>query len=294
MHFMKHLITNLTLYKIFQLFYGEAFNKRNTIPQRFMRIVTRTPFKNIFYKINIYFNNNKLLNTIDSDIFEEKFDDENSINSLKSQGIFYKFKIKSKIIENINNKIKFKKFFVNRIEKKITINERTKETYVMRYHNPHLEINEIKQIMFNKQIVNLVKRYLGTNPIVQSTQIWWTFPYYNDFKKLDNPPGNEFGYHYDVDDYKFLKFFIYLTDVDLETGPHVYINNSGNKTFKEYLNRRLSDAEAEKNYSKRIKILTGKSGNGFIEDASFFHKGTNPRKSTGRCLLQIVYSINKW
>ena len=66
-----------------------------------------------------YYKNFKGDGTGNCSIYGEKFDDENSINSLKSQGIFYKFKIKSKIIENINNKIKFKKFFVNRTEKKI-------------------------------------------------------------------------------------------------------------------------------------------------------------------------------
>jgi hypothetical protein len=98
------LMSVLLLNTLIPLFYGEAFNKRNTIPQRFMRIVTRTPFKNIFYKINIYFNNNKSLNTIDSDIFEEKFDDENSINwGLQAMELYYNNNSSDKICSEISD-----------------------------------------------------------------------------------------------------------------------------------------------------------------------------------------------
>ena len=68
--------------------------------------------------------------------------------------------------------------------------------------------------------------------------------------EFSNPPGNEYGFHYDVDDFKFLKLFFYLNDVDENCGPHVYVKNNGKKNFKEYINRRVDD-----NYvSHNIKI----------------------------------------
>lgn len=294
MLFLKHLMINSTLLKIIKLFYGEAFNKKNTLSQRFMRIVTRTPLKKFFYKINVYFNYNKALTSDQTEIFDDPILVDDAYKELKNFGIFSKFKIKDEIINKIKLKIQNKEFLVNRSLDKLTYKNRTCNTYIMRYHNPHFEINEVKQIALNTSILSLVEKYLGCNPIIQSTQIWWTFPYLNSQKLPANPPGNEYGYHYDVDDYKFLKLFVYLTNVESDCGPHVYIENCGKKTFSEYLDRRISEELVEKNYKKRVRVLTGKCGQGFIEDASFYHKGTNPLSKQGRCLLQIIYSINKW
>ena len=37
------------------------------------------------------------------------------------------------------------------------------------------------------------------------------------------PPNNEFGYHYDIDGFRFLKVFFYLTDVTEIHGPHALL-----------------------------------------------------------------------
>ena len=47
--------------------------------------------------------------------------------------------------------------------------------------------------------------------------------------KILTPPNNEFGYHYDIDGFRFLKVF-YLTDVT-EIHEHVFIKNSGKKLY---------------------------------------------------------------
>ena len=49
------------------------------------------------------------------------------------------------------------------------------------------------------------------------------------------PPNNEFGYHYDIDGFKFVKIFFYLTEVNENDGPHVFIKNTGKKTFLKLL-----------------------------------------------------------
>jgi hypothetical protein len=36
------------------------------------------------------------------------------------------------------------------------------------------------------------------------------------------------------------------------------------------------------------------NGNGFIEDTSFYHKGSNPKNNHSRGILQIVYGIKNW
>ena len=51
------------LYKVLQLFYGELFNAENSLSKKIMRILSRTPLKNLSFKLftKIKKNNPKLL-----------------------------------------------------------------------------------------------------------------------------------------------------------------------------------------------------------------------------------------
>ena len=64
-------------------------------------------------------------------------------------------------------------------------------------------------------------------------------------------------FHFDLDRPKWLKLFIYLSDVGNLNGPHIYIKNSGDKSFIEYLDRRITDEEANIKY-KRPSITSTK------------------------------------
>ena len=119
-----------------------------------------------------------------------------------------------------------------------------------------------------------------------NSQIWYTFPQESKAKH------HNFGFHYDIDDYRFLKFFFYLDDVDENTGPHVIIESSHKESsiFK-FFNRRISDEVAESKYKNKIKVMLGKPGQGFAEDTFCYHKGTYPLKR--RLILQVQFGISK-
>lgn len=283
-------------YKILQLIYGELFNLNNSFPQKFMRIACRTPFKNKLYQFIKIFNKNSEIITNQYNIFSNNINADSIYNDLTDNGICYKIKIKDEIIEKIKSFSSRVNYKINRSEEYLNLQEiKTRDDiYIARLINPHKILDEINKIALNEIIIASVRKYLDCNPIFLSSQIWWSFPHYNDKGMLSNPKNNEFGFHYDVDDFKFLKLFVYLSDVTSNHGPHIYIKNNGNKKISEYLDRRLSDAEAKKKYGNSIIELTGKSGDCFIEDTSFYHKGTNPVNKEGRCILQLIYVSKKW
>ncbi|WP_299900421.1 hypothetical protein [uncultured Aquimarina sp.] len=147
-----------------------------------------------------------------------------------------------------------------------------------------ISCEQIEQIVYDKNNVEIARKYLGVEPKIKDVRMWWSFP------KTENKSTSLYGFHYDIDAYKFLKLFIYITDVDSETGPHVIISNTHKrKTIFEKYNRRLTDKMVEERFNKeRIKVMTGKSGEGFFEDTFCYHKGTSPLKP--RLILQIEYS----
>lgn len=150
--------------------------------------------------------------------------------------------------------------------------------------NAYNECAIIKNLAHNPQILSIAKQYIGTDPAIKSVAVWWSFPPPDDNYKA------EYGFHYDIDAYRFLKFFIYLVDVDENTGPHTIIPGTHKrKSFFEKRNRRLTDAQVEQKYKGKPVSILGKTGEGFFEDTFTYHKGNTPKKP--RLMLQVEYSI---
>ena len=278
---------------------GELKNSSNKLDKRFMRVLARTPLNGIFYSLYLLiFKKKNEIKMVSENNYLQGIDEEQQIvNEIENFGIFKGFNISKNLIDQILENIKNQKFFVNREKtKKILLNEKKENDgiYICRYLNPHKDLQLVRDIAYNKNILNIAKNYFKTNPIVQSSQIWWTFSNIDKNGKYTNPPGNEFGYHYDVDDFKFLKLFIYLTDVDEKSGPHYFITKKGKKKLDEYINRRISDEQASKKYNDRIILLKGEKGTCFVEDTSYYHKGSNPEINHSRGILQIIYGISEW
>jgi hypothetical protein len=106
-------------------------------------------------------------------------------------------------------------------------------------------------------------------------------------------------FHYDLDDYRFIKFFFYLTDVDLYSGPHVLIRGShkNKKLSHQLLGVRCASKPDEDIVgcygAENLVTICGPAGLGFAEDATCFHKGTLPTQKE-RLLLQIEFAINNY
>ena len=264
-----------------------------------MRVLAKTPLNNFFLNIYLLFfkKKNKINVTIDKNLFVGIEDENKIIKNIQKTGIFKGFSLKENVANEILESIQNKRFFINREKNKTILLSDKKENdgiYICRYLNPHKDLKIIYDIAYNQTLIDVATNYFRTNPIVQSTQIWWTFNYSDKNGNLINPPGNEFGYHYDVDDFKFLKLFIYLSDVNEKSGPHYFIKKDGKKKFNEYVNRRISDYEALNTYKDRIIQLKGEKGTSVIEDTSYYHKGSNPEKNHSRGILQVIYGISKW
>ena len=154
-----------------------------------------------------------------------------------------------------------------------------------------LEINEdINSLIFDPLIMEIISRYLGIEkPSLIHLCMWWTF-------KTNNLIGSSEAaqlYHYDLDHIKWLKVFIYLTDVGNDDGPHVYIPKShisGNKNYK-LLERgysRVNDDEMLIFQKTEPKRVLGPAGSIIIGDTKCFHKGS-PVIANSRLVLQPTF-----
>ena len=139
----------------------------------------------------------------------------------------------------------------------------------------------ILEIVTNKKFIEIAKNYFGSEPILKNVNMWWST---NFLKEADSESAQMF--HFDLDGIKWLKIFIYITDVNIENGPHVYVSNT-HKSFEKPYDlmlrgyKRISDEDIKSRYdSSRIKTICGKAGTTIIGDTSCFHKGLPPKKES--------------
>lgn len=170
-------------------------------------------------------------------------------------------------------------------------------TGLMKYWNPHKECEAIDRLVRNAKVVEIARRYLGAEPILWLTQLRWSFGDSTEQRKvlpsLHQEPLQYDGdaFHYDTLDYKSLTIFIYLTDVDPDSGPHVVIEGTQKKSMGEIIRIILSDADAQRKFGNRIKMILGRKGTVLFEETSSYHKAARCR--TKRLMLSIDYVIQR-
>lgn len=154
--------------------------------------------------------------------------------------------------------------------------------------NPHFQCTTVRDIAHDPKLLEVVKMYFGTEPVLFSTSLYWTWPPENE-QKRQRALALKSKFHYDVGDFKTLIVFIYLTDVDEDSGPHIVIAGThGKKTPLKLLSRYINDHKAQAEFGDRIKVITGQSGTGFFEDMTCYHKhsvGSKPRLILSICYL---------
>ncbi|MBB14221.1 hypothetical protein CMK22_03065 [Candidatus Poribacteria bacterium] len=159
------------------------------------------------------------------------------------------------------------------------------------------------KIAHNPWLISIAENYLGAPPTIGTIASWWTF-------QSEEVSVNQL-FHHDRDDFRALKLFVYLTDVDENNGAHVYVEKSHEyDILKRYANSKFSDniklenlfwQWVEKHRKKDVEIETffdksmikthvGKQGTTFFEDTRGFHKGS-PLLKGKRWLFQMLYTL---
>lgn len=136
-------------------------------------------------------------------------------------------------------------------------------------------------------------KYLGSLPRLVGVNMWWTYPV--DASEEDRDLHAHL-FHRDVDDFRFFKFFFYLTDVPAGEGAHICVMDSHRRPpvvrgGDRWNIRRYSDSEISTLYrTEDILEVCGSAGTGFAENTLCVHKGRTPT-SRPRLLLQIQFAL---
>lgn len=126
------------------------------------------------------------------------------------------------------------------------------------------------QTFNDPRLLGLVESYLGCTPTLHSVAAWWSYP-------SEEPQClNQQFFHRDNDDWRFLTVFLYLTDVDEQSGPHQLIPGT-HKGGPAGYGKGFSDV-VETQYADQIVTLLGPAGTMHAVNTMALHRGLVPSK----------------
>ena len=155
--------------------------------------------------------------------------------------------------------------------------------------NDLIKLKLIQDLAFDRNILSIAQKYLGSAPILDIVTAWWSFS-----SAEPDKTAAQF-WHFDMDRPTWLKVFFYLTDCKIQNGPHCFVSGTHYKNGISYKLRsqgysRLTDLEVKRIYNdKSIKKFTTSKGSLLLEDSSGLHKGLHLKKGK-RLILQFQYS----
>jgi hypothetical protein len=138
----------------------------------------------------------------------------------------------------------------------------------------------VMELANHPDIIALARDYLGYTPTITLMGLRCSFP-------STGRDADVQGFHRDSEP-GCIKLMVYLTDVDLLSGPHSYVPGTHRDRMSLRL-RRYADHEIECDHGGSVTI-TGPAGTGFVIDTQGIHKGTPPARSR-RLVLVIQYSL---
>ena len=150
----------------------------------------------------------------------------------------------------------------------------------------------LKNIFFDMNFLHLANEYLKSKPIIDAFTMWWSNPVSQLPAKFQFNFKNSAAqmFHYDFDRMKILKFFIYLTDVDDNNGPHVFVKGSHKKpAFFLTQDGRYDDNLIYSKFGENVINLKGKKGTIIAVDTRGLHKGLELLEGE-RLILQIEFT----
>jgi hypothetical protein len=173
--------------------------------------------------------------------------------------------------------------------------EQTKKYFLVDDENQHhhkqvkqplVNSPEIIPWVFNDYSIQIAMSYLKCYPALGTCNFRKSF-----VNNLDE--SGVLMFHVDPNSPRFLKFFIYLNDVDENGGPFCIVEGSHKATHhNRFEHHRWPKEEIEKYYPpEKIKYLTAEKGDMIVANTACFHRGVKC-KTNKRTMLTINYGIH--
>lgn len=240
--------------------------------------------------------------TLNSSSLFKELDTETIVTSLQKEGCYFGLQLPDDTLQELLDFASKNYCYVNRdpnqsfmidlqSNQDVKVN---KNCTVGSYLDTHLKCDAFQQIKNDPVLLEIAQQYLQKPAVYLTSELCWSFPNQSSYSQMRQDAQ---VFHYDIDDYRAIKFFFYLTDVDEVSGAHVCILKShyNKQLWHQIIGQHcasISDSELIEVYgAENVIQIYGEKGFGFVEDTFCFHKGTMPNRRS-RLLLQVEFTTN--
>jgi hypothetical protein len=168
---------------------------------------------------------------------------------------------------------------------------RTRDVIAGYYFEAVEQCPAILRLSRDPALLSIATAYLGHAPVLIRIRLWWSFPA-TRISDADLHAVAQEKFHFDMNGWRTLKFYFYLTPTDDRGGAHRCILGSHrHRGLRHQLTLTVGHAEAalEAVYGRdRFLTITGDAGTGFAEDPFVFHTGSLCRDRP-RLILELEY-----
>ena len=150
-----------------------------------------------------------------------------------------------------------------------------------------LRCEAAQRLIVDASLMDVAGKYVGATPMQDLVAMWWSTPV---GPAASSAAAQEF--HFDLDRLQFLKIFVYVTDVDDRTGPHVYVRGTHEGLPAEFRrDGRYAENEVRDRFGEDVKSIVGPRGTVFLADTRGLHKGQNLLEGH-RLVFQLEFSTS--
>ena len=169
--------------------------------------------------------------------------------------------------------------------------ERPRDVIAAYYFEAVEECAAISALRDDPTVRAIAAAYLGRSATWNRTRLWWSFPA-DRVSDAALHAASQDKFHFDMNGWRTLKFFFYLTPVTESSGPHrCIIGTHARRPLRHQLTLTVGQPtdELERTYGReRFMTITGDAGAGFAEDPYLFHTGSLCRDRP-RLVLEIEF-----
>jgi hypothetical protein len=132
-------------------------------------------------------------------------------------------------------------------------------------------------------LLQIASGFFGCKPTLSGVGLRWSFPSGQSASIVQQ-------FHRDTEDWRILRVFVYLTDVNHESGPHQFVQES-HKTAGRLRLRPYTDQHVDQQFGRdKVVTITGPKGTSFMADMWGVHRGIRPAERP-RLLFNFTYTM---
>jgi hypothetical protein len=147
---------------------------------------------------------------------------------------------------------------------------------------------DVRSLVQCADVLDVVRSYLGAEPELLEC----TLVIHHAEDPGSRPIHPQRLFHFDYAGWQSLNLFVYLTDVQEDSGAHqVVVGSHTNRNLRDAIRPWIPDEAIMARYAGRTRTITGPAGTMFFEDTEAFHRRLRMKRR--RAMLNILYASNR-